>query len=257
MGGGGPSTELGRRGLPWSCVELITVQKAPPYATQRVAATALNWFFCSRATCAGPGRELSVCTRSGGRQCDACFLSVPGQHRGPRSRGRPTFNPALPRAGGRAGGVGAVLPAHGSSVLFSVLKVTASLLGSPSKTSSLLILTENENEKRKWVGILEGLQSILQKNRLRNQVVHVPQEAYDSSLPLVKAVLAAAVLGACASRPSPGTAAGLTGVRGRAPRPRGRGASKPAADSPSVLALCPQTAIGSWSAWKKGCTSSR
>ncbi|XP_036284905.1 serine/threonine-protein kinase MRCK beta isoform X4 [Pipistrellus kuhlii] len=75
-----------------------------------------------------------------------------------------------------------------------IFRVTASLLGSPSKTSSLLILTENENEKRKWVGILEGLQSILQKNRLRNQVVHVPQEAYDSSLPLVKAVLAAAVL---------------------------------------------------------------
>lgn len=79
----------------------------------------------------------------------------------------------------------------------SVTKVTASLLGTPSKTSSLLILTENENEKRKWVGILEGLQSILHKNRLRNQVVHVPQEAYDSTLPLIKAVLSAAVVGAC------------------------------------------------------------
>lgn len=75
-----------------------------------------------------------------------------------------------------------------------IFRVTASLLGTPSKTSSLLILTENENEKRKWVGILEGLQSILHKNRLRNQVVHVPQEAYDSSLPLIKAVLAAAIV---------------------------------------------------------------
>ncbi|XP_036847821.2 serine/threonine-protein kinase MRCK beta isoform X1 [Manis javanica] len=75
-----------------------------------------------------------------------------------------------------------------------IFRVTASLLGTPSKTSSLLILTENENEKRKWVGILEGLQSILRKNRLRNQVVHVPQEAYDSSLPLIKAVLTAAIL---------------------------------------------------------------
>lgn len=83
------------------------------------------------------------------------------------------------------------------SVLFSVMKVTASLLGTPSKTSSLLILTENENEKRKWVGILEGLQSILHKNRLRNQVVHIPQEAYDSTLPLIKAVLTAAILGTC------------------------------------------------------------
>uniref|UniRef100_A0A8C0D0G8 non-specific serine/threonine protein kinase n=1 Tax=Balaenoptera musculus TaxID=9771 RepID=A0A8C0D0G8_BALMU len=75
-----------------------------------------------------------------------------------------------------------------------IFRVTASLLGTPSKTSSLLILTENENEKRKWVGILEGLQAILHKNRLRNLVVHVPQEAYDSSLPLIKAVLTAAIL---------------------------------------------------------------
>lgn len=81
------------------------------------------------------------------------------------------------------------------------MKVTASLLGSPAKTSSLLILTENENEKRKWVGILEGLQSILHKNRLRNQVVHVPQEAYDSTLPLIKAILTAAIVGTSSQVP--------------------------------------------------------
>uniref|UniRef100_A0A8C5JAK9 Serine/threonine-protein kinase MRCK beta n=1 Tax=Junco hyemalis TaxID=40217 RepID=A0A8C5JAK9_JUNHY len=75
-----------------------------------------------------------------------------------------------------------------------IFRVTASLLGLPSKSCSLLILTENENEKRKWVGILEGLQSILHKNRLRNQVVHIPQEAYDSTLPLIKASLAAAIV---------------------------------------------------------------
>uniref|UniRef100_A0A6I8NHF9 Serine/threonine-protein kinase MRCK beta n=1 Tax=Ornithorhynchus anatinus TaxID=9258 RepID=A0A6I8NHF9_ORNAN len=75
-----------------------------------------------------------------------------------------------------------------------IFRVTTSLLGSPSKTSSLLILTENENEKRKWVGILEGLQSILQKNRLKNQVVHIPQEAYDSTLPLIKTIVTAAII---------------------------------------------------------------
>ncbi|KFO56162.1 Serine/threonine-protein kinase MRCK beta, partial [Corvus brachyrhynchos] len=75
-----------------------------------------------------------------------------------------------------------------------IFRVTASLLGLPSKSCSLLILTENENEKRKWVGILEGLQSILHKNRLRNQVVHIPQEAYDSTLPLIKTSLAAAIV---------------------------------------------------------------
>ncbi|EMP32885.1 Serine/threonine-protein kinase MRCK beta [Chelonia mydas] len=74
------------------------------------------------------------------------------------------------------------------------VKVTASLLGFPSKTCSLLILTENENEKRKWVGILEGLQSILHKNKLKNQVVHITQEAYDSTLPLIKTSLAAAIV---------------------------------------------------------------
>ncbi|XP_069494212.1 serine/threonine-protein kinase MRCK beta isoform X2 [Ambystoma mexicanum] len=75
-----------------------------------------------------------------------------------------------------------------------IFKVTASFLDLPSKTSSLLILTENENEKRKWVGILEGLQSILHKNNLRNRVVHVPQEAYDSTLPLIKASLTGAIV---------------------------------------------------------------
>ncbi|XP_063146434.1 serine/threonine-protein kinase MRCK beta isoform X3 [Candoia aspera] len=75
-----------------------------------------------------------------------------------------------------------------------IFRVTASLLGSPSKTCSLLILTENENEKRKWVGILEGLQSILHKNKLRNQVIHIPQEAYDSTLPFIKTSLAAAII---------------------------------------------------------------
>ncbi|KAM9148865.1 serine/threonine-protein kinase MRCK beta isoform 2-T2 [Pangshura tecta] len=75
-----------------------------------------------------------------------------------------------------------------------IFRVTASLLGFPSKTCSLLILTENENERRKWVGILEGLQSILHKNRLKNQVVHIPQEAYDSTLPLIKTSLAAAIV---------------------------------------------------------------
>nr|XP_033806736.1 serine/threonine-protein kinase MRCK beta isoform X2 [Geotrypetes seraphini] len=75
-----------------------------------------------------------------------------------------------------------------------IFRVTASLLGSPPKISSLLILTENETEKRKWVGILEGLQTILHKNKLKNQVVHVPQEAYDSTLPLIKASSTAAII---------------------------------------------------------------
>ncbi|XP_043929523.1 serine/threonine-protein kinase MRCK beta-like [Protopterus annectens] len=75
-----------------------------------------------------------------------------------------------------------------------IFRVTASFLSSPAKIFSLLILTESETEKKKWVGILEGLRNILQKNKLKNCVVHVPQEAYDSTLPLIKASLAAAVI---------------------------------------------------------------
>ncbi|KAM9294173.1 serine/threonine-protein kinase MRCK beta [Gastrophryne carolinensis] len=76
-----------------------------------------------------------------------------------------------------------------------IFRVTTSLLGAPSKTTaSLLILTESETEKRKWVGILEGLQAILQKNNLKNRVIHCPQEAYDSTLPLIKSIVAAAII---------------------------------------------------------------
>uniref|UniRef100_W5MUI1 non-specific serine/threonine protein kinase n=1 Tax=Lepisosteus oculatus TaxID=7918 RepID=W5MUI1_LEPOC len=73
-------------------------------------------------------------------------------------------------------------------------QVTSSLLSSPPRTCSLLILAESETEKRKWVGILEGLQSILNKNRLKNRVVHVLQEAYDSTLPAIKSTLSAAII---------------------------------------------------------------
>ncbi|XP_062903719.1 serine/threonine-protein kinase MRCK beta [Mobula hypostoma] len=75
-----------------------------------------------------------------------------------------------------------------------IFKVTTMLLSSPPRTCSLLILTESESEKRKWVGILEGLQNILQKNKLRNRVVYTPQEAYDSTLPFIKTSLSAAVI---------------------------------------------------------------
>ncbi|XP_067847868.1 serine/threonine-protein kinase MRCK beta isoform X1 [Heptranchias perlo] len=75
-----------------------------------------------------------------------------------------------------------------------IFKVTTALLSSPSKNCSLLILTESESEKRKWVGILEGLQNILQKNKLRNRIVYIPQEAYDSTLPFIKTSLSAAVI---------------------------------------------------------------
>ncbi|KAM9435959.1 serine/threonine-protein kinase MRCK beta isoform 2-T2 [Clarias gariepinus] len=75
-----------------------------------------------------------------------------------------------------------------------IFRVTSSTLGSPARAVSLLVLAETEAEKRKWVGILEGLQSILAKNRLKNRIVHVLHEAYDSNLPAIKSTLSAAII---------------------------------------------------------------
>lgn len=74
-------------------------------------------------------------------------------------------------------------------------QVTSSALNCPIRPVPLLVLAESEAEKRKWVGILEGLQSILAKNRLKNRVVHVLHEAYDSGLPAIKTTLSAAIVG--------------------------------------------------------------
>uniref|UniRef100_A0A4W5PFR4 CDC42 binding protein kinase beta n=1 Tax=Hucho hucho TaxID=62062 RepID=A0A4W5PFR4_9TELE len=75
-----------------------------------------------------------------------------------------------------------------------IFRVTSSLLSSPAGAVSLLVLAESEAEKKKWMGVLESLQSILAKNRLRNRVVHVLHEAYDSSLPAIKSTLCAAIV---------------------------------------------------------------
>ncbi|XP_051952297.1 serine/threonine-protein kinase MRCK beta isoform X7 [Xyrauchen texanus] len=75
-----------------------------------------------------------------------------------------------------------------------IFRVTSSTLNSPIQPVPLLVLAESEAEKKKWVGILEGLQNILAKNRLKNRVVHVLDEAYDSSLPAIKITLSAAII---------------------------------------------------------------
>ncbi|XP_041814117.1 serine/threonine-protein kinase MRCK beta isoform X2 [Chelmon rostratus] len=75
-----------------------------------------------------------------------------------------------------------------------IFRVTSSQLISQLSSVSLLVLAESEVEKRKWVRILEGLQSILTKNLLKNRQVHILHEAYDASLPIIKTTLSAAVL---------------------------------------------------------------
>ncbi|XP_035474120.2 serine/threonine-protein kinase MRCK beta isoform X3 [Scophthalmus maximus] len=75
-----------------------------------------------------------------------------------------------------------------------IFRVTSSQLISQLCSVSLLVLAESEVEKRKWVRILESLQSILTKNLLKSRQVHVLHEAYDASLPVIKTTLSAAVL---------------------------------------------------------------
>ncbi|XP_064195674.1 serine/threonine-protein kinase MRCK beta-like isoform X1 [Anguilla rostrata] len=75
-----------------------------------------------------------------------------------------------------------------------IFRVTSSLLSSPRRSASLLVLAESEAEKRKWVGILEGLQTIFAKNNLKLRPALSLREAYDSSLPAIKTALSAAVV---------------------------------------------------------------
>lgn len=75
--------------------------------------------------------------------------------------------------------------------------MTSSQLISQLSSVSLLVLAESEEEKSKWVRILEGVQNIVTKNLLKNRQVHVLHEAYDASLPIIKTALSAAILGQC------------------------------------------------------------
>uniref|UniRef100_A0A8C7IE34 Serine/threonine-protein kinase MRCK alpha n=1 Tax=Oncorhynchus kisutch TaxID=8019 RepID=A0A8C7IE34_ONCKI len=60
---------------------------------------------------------------------------------------------------------------------------------------SILILADSDHERNKWVGLLNELQRILKKNKLKERFVYVPKEAYDSTLPLIKTTQSAAIIG--------------------------------------------------------------
>ncbi|XP_026790273.3 serine/threonine-protein kinase MRCK alpha isoform X5 [Pangasianodon hypophthalmus] len=76
-----------------------------------------------------------------------------------------------------------------------IFRVTASQLSaSGSKKCSILILADSDQEKNKWVGLLNELHRLLKKNKLKERAVYVPKEAYDSSLPLIKTTQSAAII---------------------------------------------------------------
>uniref|UniRef100_A0A8D0D2B4 Serine/threonine-protein kinase MRCK alpha n=1 Tax=Sander lucioperca TaxID=283035 RepID=A0A8D0D2B4_SANLU len=76
-----------------------------------------------------------------------------------------------------------------------IFRVTASQL-SPSSNHkpSILILADSDQERNKWVGLLNELHRILKKNKLKERFVYVPKEAYDSTLPLIKTTQSAAII---------------------------------------------------------------
>ncbi|XP_064302468.1 serine/threonine-protein kinase MRCK alpha isoform X2 [Phalacrocorax carbo] len=75
-----------------------------------------------------------------------------------------------------------------------IFRVTASQLSASSNKCSILILADGENEKSKWVGVLNELHRLLKKNKLKDRSVYVPKEAYDSTLPLIKTTQSAAII---------------------------------------------------------------
>ncbi|XP_077094978.1 serine/threonine-protein kinase MRCK alpha isoform X31 [Siphateles boraxobius] len=76
-----------------------------------------------------------------------------------------------------------------------IFRVTASQLSSSrNKKCSILILTNSDQERTKWVGMLNELHCLLKKSKLKERFVYVPKEVYDSSLPLIKTTQAAAII---------------------------------------------------------------
>uniref|UniRef100_A0A4X2LFT5 Serine/threonine-protein kinase MRCK alpha n=1 Tax=Vombatus ursinus TaxID=29139 RepID=A0A4X2LFT5_VOMUR len=75
-----------------------------------------------------------------------------------------------------------------------IFRVTASQLSASSNKCSVLMLADSENEKSKWVCLLNELHRILKKNKLKDRSVYMPKEAYDSTLPLIKTTQAAAII---------------------------------------------------------------
>ncbi|KAM4522608.1 serine/threonine-protein kinase MRCK alpha isoform 2-T2 [Odontesthes bonariensis] len=76
-----------------------------------------------------------------------------------------------------------------------IFRVTASQLSpSSSHKTSILILADSDQERNKWVGLLNELHRILKKNKLKDRFVYVPKEAYDSTLPLIKTTQSAAII---------------------------------------------------------------
>uniref|UniRef100_A0A673LY93 non-specific serine/threonine protein kinase n=1 Tax=Sinocyclocheilus rhinocerous TaxID=307959 RepID=A0A673LY93_9TELE len=80
-------------------------------------------------------------------------------------------------------------------LIHSFCVVTASQLSeSSNKKCSILILADSDQERTKWVGLLNELHRLLKKSKLKERFVYIPKEAYDSALPLIKSTQSAAII---------------------------------------------------------------
>ncbi|KAL4630442.1 serine/threonine-protein kinase MRCK alpha isoform X3 [Arapaima gigas] len=76
-----------------------------------------------------------------------------------------------------------------------IFRVTTSQLSaSSSRKCSILILADSEQERSKWVGLLNEMHRLLRKSKLKERFVYMPKEAYDSTLPLIKSTQSAAII---------------------------------------------------------------
>uniref|UniRef100_UPI00398E446D serine/threonine-protein kinase MRCK alpha-like n=1 Tax=Pristiophorus japonicus TaxID=55135 RepID=UPI00398E446D len=75
-----------------------------------------------------------------------------------------------------------------------IFRITASQLTVPRTKASLLVLAESENEKKKWVTVINELVSIRKQSGFKQRSALSAKEAYDSALPLIRNTQSAAIL---------------------------------------------------------------
>uniref|UniRef100_A0A8C1U512 non-specific serine/threonine protein kinase n=1 Tax=Cyprinus carpio TaxID=7962 RepID=A0A8C1U512_CYPCA len=78
--------------------------------------------------------------------------------------------------------------------LLYIDNITSQLSASSNKKCSILILADSDQERTKWVGLLNELHRLLKKSKLKERFVYFPKEAYDSALPLIKSTQSAAII---------------------------------------------------------------
>nr|XP_039247827.1 serine/threonine-protein kinase MRCK alpha-like isoform X1 [Styela clava] len=75
-----------------------------------------------------------------------------------------------------------------------IFSVVASCMSRPKLRTQVLMLADTESDKNKWIGAFSELHRVLRRNQLKDKSVFKPLEAYDSTLPIVKSAMSAAII---------------------------------------------------------------